>query len=143
MFGSSSTMRIRRAMAPVRASGRLDQRRSARERKGKREAGSLAGATHNPHAAAEVLDYPAADVQPEPAALRLSSEHIAHLTEFLEDDLLVCSADADAVIGHVHAQETALVRERNGDLSRRMPGKLGGVRQKIEHDLHQAVPVRN
>src|SRR5882672_9515235 len=105
MFASSSTMRIRRVMAPGRASGCLDQCRPERERQGKQEAGALAGATRYPHSTAKVLDDPAADVQPKPAALRLSGEHVARLAEFLEDDLLICSADADAVVGHLHAQK--------------------------------------
>src|SRR5881628_3402554 len=101
MFGSSSTMSTRRLMG----SGRFHQRHPARERQGEREAGALAGAARHPHAAAKVLDDPAADIQPQPAALRLAGERIARLAEFLEDELLVGGADAYAVISHFHAKE--------------------------------------
>src|SRR5712691_6604107 len=139
MFGSSSTMRIRQTTA--RASGGLDQREPAREGQGEREAGALAGAARHPHAAAEVFDDPAADMQPQPAALRLAGERIARLAEFLEDKLLVGGADAYAVISHFHAKETALLRERYGDHSRRTLAELGRVGEEIEHHLHQAIAV--
>src|SRR5258708_2737779 len=137
MFGSSSTMSTRRLMS----SGRFHQREPARERQGEREAGALAGAARHPHAAAEVFDDPAADMQPQPAALRLAGERIARLAEFLEDKLLVGGADAYAVISHFHAKETALLRERYSDYSRRTLAEFGGIGEEIEHHLHQAVAV--
>src|SRR5216683_2224242 len=137
MFGSSSTMSTRRLMS----SGRFHQREPARERQSEREAGALAGAACHPHPPAEVLDDPAADVQPQPAALRLAGERVARLAEFLEDKLLVGGADADAVVGHLHAQEAALLRERYRDRSRRALAEFSGVGQEIEHHLHQSVAV--
>src|SRR6266446_694916 len=137
MFGSSSTMSTRRLMS----SGRFHQREPAREWQGEREAGALAGPARHPHASAEVLDDPAADVQAQPAALRLAGEHVAHLSEFFEDDLLVYGSDADAIVAHLHAQKATLLRERYCNSSRRPLGKLGGVGQQIEHHLHQAVAV--
>src|SRR5436309_1743402 len=104
MFGSSSTMRMRRTMGSRSASRSLDECKPARERQGEREAGTFARAARDPHAAAEVLDDPAADVQPQPAALRLAGKRIAYLAEFLENDFLVGGADADAVIAHLHAR---------------------------------------
>src|SRR6266850_1382624 len=114
MFGSSSTIRTRRMMTSRR-----------------------------PLQAAEVLDDPAADVQAQPAALRLAGQHVAHLSEFFEDDLLVSGADADTIVAHLHAQKAALLRERYCNSSRRPLGKLGRVGQQIEHHLHQAVAVGN
>src|SRR5207247_9847297 len=126
---------------PASASGRLDQRELARYRQGEREAGSLAGAARHPHAPAEVLDDPTADVQAQPAALRLAGEHVTHLPEFFEDDLLIRGSAAAAIVAHLHAQKAALLRERYSNSSRRPPGKLGRVGQQIEHHLHQAVAV--
>src|SRR6266705_1916431 len=126
---------------PASASGRLDQRKLARDRQGEREAGSLAGAARHPHAPAEVLDDPTADVQAQPAALRLAGKHVAHLSEFFEDDLLIRGSDADAIVAHLTAQKAALLRERYCNPSRRAPGKLGRIGQQIEHHLHQAIAV--
>src|SRR5258708_7016685 len=96
MFGSSSAIRIFLAM---------------RQREG--EAGALAQAALDPHAAAEMLDDLAADVQPEAAAVRLGGERVAHLAELVEDHALVGGIDAPAVVAHPGAQRAARPRPRD------------------------------
>src|SRR5689334_4927335 len=98
MCGSSSAIRIFLAM-----------------RQGEGEAGALAAAAVDPHAAAEMLDDLAADMQAEAAAVRLGGERVARLAELVEDQLLVGRIDARAVVAHLDAQRAAVVAQRHAD----------------------------
>src|SRR5258706_15482904 len=112
MFGSSSAMRILPGIGLRGA--RLAQLRGG-GRKSEQEAGALARAALDPHAAAEVLDDLAADVQPEPAAVRLAGQRIADLAELVEDDELVRRVDAVAVVAHADRQAAVARLERDLD----------------------------
>ena len=96
----------------------------------------------HPHSAAEMLDDLAADVQPQPAAVRLVGERVADLMEFVED--------------HVSGLRGLMPRPLSRTSTRRQPSRsasaistrpfavvaeFDGVRQQIEHDLDHAVEV--
>src|SRR6266850_7419262 len=98
MFGSSSAIRIFLAMG---------------QREG--EAGAFADAALDPHAAAEMLDDLAADMQPQTAAVRLGSQGVAHLAELVEDHALVGGIDPGAVVAHLHPEIPGLLPERDAD----------------------------
>src|SRR2546423_10386120 len=98
MFGSSSATRIFLAM---------------RQREG--EAGTLAAAAVDPHAAAEVLHDLPADMQAETAAVRLGRERVARLPELVEDQLLVPRVDARAVVLHFDTQPPRLLAQRDAN----------------------------
>src|SRR3989442_7013446 len=118
MFGSSSAIRIFLAMA---------------QREG--EAGALADAALDPHAAAEMLDDLAADVQAEAAAVRLGGERVAHLAEFVEDHALVGRIDPRAVVAHLDAKRARLLFERDADAAAAGLAELRRVRQHVENHL--------
>src|SRR5689334_17731243 len=98
MLGSSSAMRTFLAM-----------------RDGKGEGGALADGAFHPHAAAEMLDDLAADVEAQPAAVRLGGERVAGLAELVENQRLVRWIDARAVIAHLDSQRTGNVAHGNRD----------------------------
>src|SRR5258708_23481916 len=124
MFGSSSAIRIFLAMG---------------QREG--EAGALAEAALDPHAAAEMLDDLAADVQPEAAAVRLGGERVAHLAELVEDHALVGGIDARAVVAHLDAQRAGLLPERHANAAASGLAELRRVRQQVQHHLDDAVDI--
>src|SRR3989442_10022720 len=124
MFGSSSAIRI---FLP----------RGQREGK----AGAFAEPAFDPHAAAEMLDDLAADVEPQAAAVRLGGERVAPLAEFVEDHALVGGIDPRAVVAHFDAQGTRLLLERDADAAAPGLTELRRVRQQIEHHLDDAVDI--
>src|SRR5437660_932467 len=122
MFGSSSAIRIFLAMG---------------QREG--EAGAFADAALDPHAAAEMLDDLAADVQAEAAAVRLGGQRVPDLAELVEDHALVGGIDPRAVVAHLDAKRARLLLERDADAAAARLAELGRVRKKIEHHLDDAV----
>src|SRR5262245_4162928 len=112
MFGSSSAMRTRCAALAMR-SGRLAEAGFAHQWQREGEARALARPAAHPQPPAGVLDDAAADVQAEPAAVRLAGERVARLAELVEDQLLVLGPHARAVVAHVDAQEARLLHQRD------------------------------
>src|SRR5215467_13949623 len=115
MFGSSSA--IRTFLGTARFPGHLRGKRSlgAGGRDREREARAATGLAFDPQAAAEMLDDLPADVKPEPAAMRLASQRIAHLVELAEDLALVLGAHAAAVVADVDAEAPVALDERDID----------------------------
>src|SRR5262245_63984676 len=107
MLGSSSAISTRAAI-----SGGPAQAGFTHQWKRERETRALPRPAGDPQAPAAVLDDAPADVQAEPAALRLAGERIAGLPELVEDDLLVLGPHAGSVVAHVHPQEPVFLGKR-------------------------------
>src|SRR5690349_13378518 len=115
ILGSSSTISIRAAAAHgsgaiawLRLSLRDARPGDCRNRHGEREGRACSGPACYPQPAAKMNDDLPADGQSQPAAFGFLRQRVAHLAEFLENDLLIRRADTDAVIGHVYPQMRAL-----------------------------------
>src|SRR5438045_9296787 len=72
------------------------------------EAGAAAQLALHPHAPAEMLHDLAADMQAEPAALRLAGQRVARLAKLVEDDPLLRGVDAWTVVAHLHPKGARL-----------------------------------
>ena len=142
MFDSSSAIRIFLRISGFPQRHRRPRRHGQAERQRERERGALAGAALDPELAAEMADDLTRDRQAEPGALRLTGESIADLPEFLENDFLVLGVDAGSVVPHVHTNGPRIVSQPDLDFALFLVAELGGVRKQVEHDLHQAVAVR-
>src|SRR6185295_18067309 len=109
------------------------------ERQGEGEASAVAARAHHPDPPAKELDDAPADMQPEPAAAGHVGGRVTRLAELVENDLLVRDVDARAVVPDIHAQETRILRQRDLYPALARIAELGGVREQVEHDLHDAI----
>src|SRR6266511_4757934 len=113
----------------------------ARRRNPEGEGRALADLALDPDLAVEVPENFTGYGEPEPGSSRLFGERVAGLLEALENPVVILLVDADAVVANVDAQGAVLPPRLEPHPTCLLVGKLHGVGDEIDDDLHQPVWV--